>query len=73
MFSDLAWLLKDHLKSGFFRKQFCRDLNNFLRVTSLCSSTSTVDMPCTLVMNIPKIYEFRADIVRAAKINFLAP
>ena len=73
MFSNFAWLLKDNLKFDFFRKCFCHDRNNCLHVTSLYSSTSTVQMLRTLVMELPKIQDCRADIVRAAKIKILAP
>ena len=41
--------------------------------TSICSRNSTVQIICTLVVEISKIQECRADIVRAANINILDP
>ena len=52
---------------------FCHDRNHCLHGTSLYSSTSTVQMPRTLVMEVPKIQYCRADMVRVAKIKILAP
>jgi hypothetical protein len=56
-----------------FRQFFCHCPNLCLHVTSLGSITSTHWMPRTLVMELPKIQDCRADIVRAAKIKILAP
>ena len=55
------------------RKYFCHCRNHCLHVTSLGSSTSTLQIPRTLVMELPKIQDCRADILRAAKIKIMAP
>ena len=70
---DFAWLLNDHLKLDFFPGFLSHDRNNCFHVTSLCSSTSTLQMPRILVMELTKIQDCRADVVQAAKIKILAP
>ena len=44
-----------------------------LCVTSLCLVTFTVQMPRTLVTEIPKIQDLQDDIVRAENVNILSP
>ena len=73
MISDFAWLLKNRLKLELFFVFFCHHQNNWLLVTSICLSTSAVNVPLALVMKLPKIQDCRADIVRAAKIKILDP
>ena len=73
MFSDFAWLLKDHLKFELFFESFCCVQNNCLHVTSICLSTSTVPTLCTLIMELPKLQDCRAEIVQVENIKILYP
>ena len=58
---------------GFFAQIFLSLSFHSSHVTSLGLSTSTLRMLRTLVMELPKIQDCRAAIVRAAKIKILAP
>ena len=73
MFLDFAWLLKDHTKFELFFEYFCCDRNNCFHVTSICLRTSTVPALCTLIMELTKLQECRADIVQSENIKILYP
>ena len=60
------------MKFDVFRL-FCHDQNTCLHVTSLCLRTYTVNIPQTLVMEIPTIQDFWADRVQESKIKILSP
>ena len=70
-FQFLLWLLNEHLKFGMSCANVFHFRNHCLYVTSLGLSTSTLQMPLTLVMEITYIQYCWADIVQSTKINIL--